>query len=305
MFVYTYACRPEEESLCQLELRALFGKQVTGTFLSERKIDPTRSPFIKERIDVLYESNDWQELKQLVSEIVMGETTFKVICIRNPGDEKIPHDDRRAAEREIGTWINGEANVKAPMHIFGLVRLHGKWYFGDYHKSVPVWLGHVKKPREYSTALDTRLARAVANIAAPVIEGVTIIDPCCGIGTVLVEALSMGMHITGRDINYHAVSGARENIAHFGFSGEVKRGPISEVNEHYDVAILDMPYNLCTHATPDDQLDILRHARRFCNRAVVVTMDRIDEMMIEAGFKIIDRAIVKKGSFTREVVVCQ
>lgn len=96
----------------------------------------------------------------------------------------------------------------------------------------------------YSTALSTRVARAVANIAIPHPKGVRAIDPCCGIGTVLVEALSMGINIVGRDINPRVVLGSRKNIAHFELEGTVEIGPIAEVVDDYDVAIIDMPYNL-------------------------------------------------------------
>ncbi|GAA3334615.1 hypothetical protein GCM10020331_103270 [Ectobacillus funiculus] len=75
-----------------------------------------------------------------------------------------------------------------------------------------------KKPHSYSTSLSTRVARAVANIAVPDPTGIKAIDPCCGIGTVLVEALSMGINIVGSDINPLVLPGARENIAHFWLS---------------------------------------------------------------------------------------
>ena len=157
----------------------------------------------------------------------------------------------------------------------------------------------------YSTALSTRDARAVANIAVPHPEGVRAIDPCCGIGTVLVEALSMGINIEGRDINPLVVGGSRENIAHFGLVGNVILGPISEVVDDYDVAIIDMPYNLFTHITAEDQLDIIKQARRFTKKLVVVTIETIDHMIKEAGFVITDRCEAKKGTFSRQVLVCE
>jgi tRNA G10 N-methylase Trm11 len=158
-------------------------------------------------------------------------------------------------ERDIGWRIEGEADVHNPDQLFGIVPLGGRWYFGKYQKSEAVWLHHLKKPREYSTALSTRVARSVSNIAVPNPDGVQAIDPCCGIGTVLVEALSMGINIVGRDINPLVTSGSRENIAHFGLEGDVMTGPISDVSKSYDVAIIDMPYNLYTHATRRSTLD--------------------------------------------------
>lgn len=97
----------------------------------------------------------------------------------------------------------------------------------------------------------------------------------------------------------------RENIAHFGFEGTVTKGPIEEITENYDVAIIDMPYDLFTHATPEDQLSILSSARRIAKKVVVVTMETMDDMIHEAGFEITDRCITRKGSFTRQILVCE
>src|SRR5699024_12707447 len=78
------------------------------------------------------------------------------------------------------------------------------------------------------------MARAIANIAVPYPNGVTAIDPCCGIGNVLVEALSMEIDIVGRDINPLVTRGSRENIAYFGYTCDVTTGPIADVTDHYD-----------------------------------------------------------------------
>jgi tRNA G10 N-methylase Trm11 len=308
-FIYTYAFREDERSLCNLEMRSLFGTDTPNYIIkSTTKIEPSRSPFMKERIDVMYEGEELSDILEQVEQIDLSEATFKVIFVKiNDLDEakKIEYWDRRAIERDIGMRIDGEADVHHPERIFGVVTLGGRWYFGTYMESEAIWLHHVKKPRSYSTSLSTRVARAVANIAVPDPEGVRAIDPCCGIGTVLVEALSMDIDIVGRDINPLVVIGSRENIAHFGFEGEVTVGPIADVTTNYDVAIIDMPYNLFTHATPEDQLSIIRHAHRFTKKLVVVTIETIDHMLEEVGFEITDRCIAKKGKFERQILVCE
>ena len=236
-------------------------------------------------------------------------STFRVVSLNTTDldtTKKIGHPERRKIEREIGLRINGTPDlVNPPVNTFGIVLLDGKWYFGKHVESESVWFLHQKKPHMYSTALSTRVARAVANIAVPHPEGVRAIDPCCGIGTVLVEALSMGINIVGRDINPRVVLGSRKNIAHFELVGSVDVGPIAEVVDDYDVAIIDMPYNLFTHITPEAQLEILKEARRFTKKVIVVTIETIDHMVEEAGFVITDRCVAKKGHFIRQVLVCE
>ena len=126
----------------------------------------------------------------------------------------------RRIEKEVGLQLKGEAELVHPTILYGIMETDGGWVLGEYARNEAIWLKHQSKPHSYSTSLNTRVARAVANIAAPDPEGVTLIDPCCGIGTVLVEALSMGMDIKGSDRNPLILDGVKENIAHFGLEGE-------------------------------------------------------------------------------------
>lgn len=308
-YIYTYAYTNDEKALCQMEMRSFFGIDTNDkTLKTTVAINPSRSPFIKERVEILFEGDTLEDILEQSAKIDMKKATFKVIFLKINGlseSEQIDFLGKRDIERQIGSVITGEADVHHPDVSFGLIPFEGRWYLGRYVQSEPIWHHHMKKPRAYSTALSTRVARAVANIAVPNPQGVKAIDPCCGIGTVLVEALSMGIDIVGRDINPLVVDGSRENMAHFGLTGKVEVGPIAEVDGKYDVAIIDMPYNLYTHATPDDQREILKAAYPFAKKLVVVTIETLDHMIEAAGFVITDRCIAKKGLFEREIVLCQ
>lgn len=310
-YLYMYAHGLEEVSLCQLEQRVLFGEETEHLIKSKKEIEPNRSPFIKGRLSILYSGDSVEEIVKQVNQIELGNKTFKVLYIKINDltkNQKLEFEERRSVEKKIGWNIIGKAEMRNPDVLFGIVPFKGRWYFGSYLESESVWLHHAKKPQEYSTALSTRLARAVVNIAVPEPTGVRVIDPCCGIGTVLVEALSMGVSITGADRNPLAVKGARENIAHFNYHGEVAVQDIVEEEGHYDVAIIDMPYNLYTHATVEEQYTIIKHARRIADRVVILTIEDMDEMILKSGFTIIDRCVANKGLkalFSRQVVVCK
>lgn len=308
-FIYTYACSVDEVSLCQMELRCVFGGEVpSAIFGSETQFDVSRSPFVKERIDVMYSGDTLPDIYEQVAQVDLEGKSFKVIFVKTNDlspEEKIEYDERRVIEREIGLRIEGEADVNHPELVYGIVTLGGRWYFGSYHKNKATWFRQMKKPQSYSIALSTRVARAAVNMAIPNPEGIHAIDPCCGIGTVMIEALSMGVDMIGRDINPLIVAGARTNIAHFGFTAEVTLGDISDITEHYDVAIVDMPYNLYSSITPEEQYAILTNARRIADRAVIVAIEAMDEMISEAGFTIVDRCIAKKAGFSRHLMLCQ
>jgi tRNA G10 N-methylase Trm11 len=226
-----------------------------------------------------------------------------VIYLKTTSGAKVGFEERRKVEREVALDVPGEPDLKHPDILFGVVKANGRWVFGYYHKGEAVWLQHQKKPNGYSTALSTRVARAVANIAVPDPVGLKAIDPCCGIGTVLVEALSMGIDIVGSDVNPLILPGTRENIAHFGYHCEVLFRDIRKVTGRYDVAIIDMPYNLCSVISPQEQLELLQSAYSFADKIVIVTIEPIDTIIEHAGYQIVDRCIVKKGTFTRQVIV--
>lgn len=308
-FIYTYVHHVDEYDLCRMEMRSFFSIDSQSNYIiSNIKIDPSRSPFIQERLEVLYEGNSIEKIKTLVKDLTVKETTYKVVCLNSMdiGEEKKIHlPERRLIEREVGLCMEGEPNLNEPEIVFGLILIDGIWYFGKHMKSESVWNKHLHKPHSYSTALSTRVARTVANIAVPQPQNIRAIDPCCGIGTVVIEALSMGINIEGRDINYHVCQGSRKNIAYFGLTGNITLGPISEVKEHYDVAIIDLPYNLFTHISAEDQFNIIKHARRIADKVVVVTIETIDDMIEDAGFIIKDRCVAKKQSFLRQILLCE
>jgi tRNA G10 N-methylase Trm11 len=308
-FIYTYAYNDAERSLCHLEMRSFFGKDTELKILkSDIKIDPNRSPFMKGRLEILADGDEVEEIIAQASAFGLEEETNKVIFLKindRQGQDKIENKERLQIERAIGSEMQGDFDLHNPDQLYAIVPFGGRWYFGLYCKSEPIWFHHMKKPKEYSTALSTRVARAVANIAVPHPEGIRAIDPCCGIGTVLVEALSMGIDIVGRDINPLVCVGSRENIAYFGLTGDVQKGAIEDITETYDVAIIDLPYNLYTHASWDEQFEILKHARRIAKKVVIVTIESMDERLKTVGFQITDRCITKKQQFSREIVVCQ
>ena len=60
-------------------------------------------------------------------------------------------------------------------------------------------------------SLSPRLARTLVNIANPRRKGI-VLDPFCGTGTILVEALSLGMRCIGSDISKERVIQTKKNI---------------------------------------------------------------------------------------------
>jgi len=313
LYLYTIACHEEEMSLCGLEMRTLFGQPFEELqhemLLSDVQLDPSRSPFIRERISVLFAADSLLELAAQAECLRLPEgSTFKVHFVASRAEAQQPgvlYEEQRAIERMLADRVQAKADIRSPDIRYGVAAYRGRWHFGIYAKNEARWLQHTHKPRHYSIALSTRVARALANIAVPVPNGVHAIDPCCGIGTVLVEALSMGIDIVGRDHNPLVVQGARENLAYYGYDAPVSYGDIADVTDHYDAAIVDLPYNHVSRITDGASRSILQHARRIAERMAVVTVQPIDELLSATGWTILDRGVARKGSFVRQILLCQ
>lgn len=303
IYLYTFVCHEDETELCAMELRALFGcAGERGYLLSAIDVPLGRSPFIKNKLDIWFRGSDIAEIAEYAAGIELNNATFKVSFIATDGSET--YEDKRGIERQIGGSIRGKAEMREPQRSFGAANIHGEWVFGEYGKSEPVWLKYNEKPQHYSTALNTRVARAIVNIAAPRPEGLRVIDPCCGIGTVIIEAMSMGINIVGADINPLAIRGARINLAHYGMPDVVSLTDMRTLSGHYDVAIIDLPYNLCSKLSDEERLSMLQSGRRMADRIIIVTTADIDESIAQAELRIDDRCIVRKGRFGRHILLC-
>lgn len=78
----------------------------------------------------------------------------------------------------------------------------------------------MEKPvRRESLAISPRLAKIMINLAHLRV-GDTLLDPFCGVGTVLQESLLQGINVVGVDKDKDAISGAKKNMEWFGFPKE-------------------------------------------------------------------------------------
>lgn len=307
-YLYSVASHEDESDLFRMEMRALFADEpAEDCVITGKNIAPSRSPFIRGKLEVLLVADRPADIAEQVADVVRLEgMTFKISYVCGDRD----YDGQRALEKEIGWRVRGKADMRNPERRFGIAFARGRYWFGRYEQSEPVWLRHNDKPQPYSTALGTRVARAVANIAMPDIRpGMRAIDPCCGIGTVLIEAMSMGIDIVGYDLNPLALRGARLNLAHFGMPDVVRRADMTTLEPGaegpYDAAILDLPYNLCSVLPDEERLAMLRSAHRLARRVVIVTTEAIDDAIAAADLRIADRCVVRKGKFARHIFVCE
>lgn len=120
--------------------------------------------------------------------------------------------------------------------------------------------------------------------------------------------MALGLDIEGNDISREISWSARKNLKYFGYDEYlINRTSIHDLNKYYDVAILDIPYNLYTPITYDEQCKIIASARKICDKMVIVTFEDMTKEIRQAGFSIIDSCLRKKTEyvkFGRYIYVC-
>lgn len=303
-YLYTTNYSKDEESLCKMETKCLFNKPLDGKHLfSDIYVDPSRSPFIKKCISIMYTG---ETMKQIIEQIVMDKLTsadYKVAYI-NATDEIMGFHEKRSIEFEIGFSILGEAEMKKPTIVFGITKVDNKWVFGECESNNSDWLLHNTKPFSYSNALKVNVCRALVNIAVGNNLDLSVVDPCCGIGTVLIEAISMGINIRGYEINSYIGKNAKTNLRYFGYEDVITICDMNDIKNKFNVAIVDLPYGIFTQITTEEQLAIMDSTRRIANRMVIITFDEMEQQITSVGFHIDDKCTVSKGTFKRHIYIC-
>jgi len=304
-YLYTTNYSKDEESLCKMEIKSLFNKILDEKHLfSDIYVDPSRSPFIKKCISIMYTG---ETMDQVVNRIDMDKLTsanYKVEYINATG-ENIGFHEKRSIEFKIGFSILGEAEMKNPAIIFGITKISNKWIFGECESNPSDWLLRNKKPFSYSNALKVNVCRALVNIAVGNKLNCRVVDPCCGIGTVLIEAISMQINIKGYEINPYIGKNAKTNLRYFGYEDVITIGDMNDIQDKFDVAIVDLPYGIFTQITPGQQLAIISSTRKIADRMVIITFDDMEEQITSVGFHIQDRCTVSKGTFKRHIFICR
>ncbi len=294
-----------EEDLCQMEMKYLFKKEDNvREFLSEIYISPSRSLFIKHCIKVIYIEDTLDDVINNIKKDNLSFEGFKVNFIRLSKNE-VNYKERLESMRKIGMAISGIPNISNPKIVLGLIKINEKWIFGIYEKDDCKWLNHDKKPFSYSNALSIRMARAIVNIAVGQETDKKIIDPCCGVGTVVIEGKSMGLDIIGYEINPKIACNAKENMKVLGYDVSIIKGDMHDIKEKFDIAIVDMPYGLFTKTTKDEQKEILKTTRNISRKAIIITFENMDEMIKDSGFEIIDKSTILKNNFKRYINICK
>ncbi|WP_414733920.1 TRM11 family SAM-dependent methyltransferase [Acetobacterium carbinolicum] len=307
-FIYNLNYPIYEKESCEIEVRALFQCDLKEkVFFESRKVHPSISPFLKSRLEIIYRTSTFLELIELIAKDKITASDFMVkymeLGIADPHFKK-----RRAYCKAIGLVIEGLACYTSPKILFGITFCQGNWYFGKLTEKSINWKKHNQKPNSYSSSIGLSTAKVLINIAGNGDTSKRLIDPCCGVGTVLLEGLWAGYDIIGCEINSKTAENARKNLRYFNYEAKVITGDIQDIDDRFDASIVDLPYGNFSLKNDENQLKIIRNAIRISKKIVLASSEDIRAELARENLKIIDHCRIGKnnnGNFLRYIWVCE
>lgn len=304
-YLYIYNYSPHEQDLCEMEFRQIFHEPMKSKYyFSNQDFDYTRSVYIRGKLNILYSSNHIEDIVFSLEQDQLCYYEFKVIYLKNE-ITSMNYDESLECCKKLALPIAGSVNMQNPKVVFAVTKIHDLWHFGIYEDTM-IWNLRMNKPHSYSHSLNTRDARTIVNIAVGNDLNKKVVDPCCGIGTVVLEALSMSIDIHGFDINRYVSYQARLNLEHFGYDPLlIQKRDMCTLEEVYDVVIMDIPYGVYSPFTYQQQLELLKAAKRLAPRLLLVSHISMNQELIDLGYQIIDQATIIKGNFQRFMTLCE
>jgi tRNA G10 N-methylase Trm11 len=265
---------------------------------SHTQVDLDRTAYLSRGLELLAHADDVETAAERLAELHIDADGFAVEVIRVPRGLAI---SRREIAHGLGWVIGGRPNLAAPTHRFLAVATEaGIWFGRDLGTPEPAWQRFVNKPHDFSSALPAQMARAVCNLV--VRPGDRVVDPCCGTGSLLIHAASMGADVVGFDVNPKMVGAANKNLRHFGFEPSVERADATELGGGYDVALANLPYGNMSATTAAKTEAMVQAVTRLAPRGVLISDRDLRGLIESAGATVAQTARVRKLSMARWIM---
>ncbi len=257
-----------------------------------------RAAYVRTGLRRIAQASTFAGLLDVLRQTLLDLDDFRVDTLYLSGRFPIPRQEAAAVAADA---IHCRANVAAPRHhLLRGAQRHTFWIGEILVESAQSYAPHTEKPCHVSSSLEARVARALVNLVTPPAQ--TLIDPCCGTGSILLEAAALGLTAYGADSNRKMVRMAQRNLLHFGYAPRVEFADAREWPQTADVLVTDLPYGRQLASAEASIPDILAHAASLAPLAVYVTGADIREELAAAGYNDIEvYRLVKPNGFTRYV----
>jgi len=288
----------EELELATAELSALAG-HISGGRVATGPIAPdvTRSAYVRLSADQLASGRNWAQLRAAIARLNLHCEGYRIEVFR-PGPKVSVHATQ--FQKLVADLISGRPNLDNPRIQFALIIAQEMWRFGMIvSRSGQYWRSQANRPYHCSHGLTSKMARALMNlVAAP---GDTLLDPCCGSGTVVAEALHDGIHAWGVEINPSLARQAAANLRSLKLSANIMVGDARCIRGSFDAAVIDFPYGHSSPVESNLYTDVLTNLRTQVDRMALVCGYDQSRLLGQLGLTIRQQALVTKGQLTRYI----
>lgn len=288
----------EDAELAAAEAWAFTGVEPVGRLVrAPLAVDISHSAYLRHCVAVEAQGEDLAELVADCHRAGLAYEGFRLEMLRPPPRQVV---NGQEVVRQVANAITGRPDLSHPRVTLAVVVSDQGWCCG---RLVSVgrnrWRQGMERPHHFSSALPQRMARALANLVAG--PGQTLIDPCCGIGTVVMEAADAGIIAFGADHNGRMLHFLAVNLEHFGLPRRLFRADARHLTGHFDGAVLDLPYGRNLIGDLPLWRELIAPLRQAARRSVIVAPTPLTDPLGELGFRVVRVARVPKGALTRYI----
>ena len=294
--------RQDLNELVNAECEALTGAkaQPDGAAFCQRIDAIPDSAYIARGLHLIAQEPTLAELIESIQKLDLYADKFKIEVSRLRNS---PPVSSRQIIVQIADSLRGFPNLDQPQHSFEVVVRQDGFYFGEViTRCKHTYRLHEHKPYHMSSSLPAQIARALVNLV-PTPSG-SILDPCCGTGSILLEAQALGRLAYGCDINPRMVGMSRKNLAHYGYTADIQLMDACECQQQADAVVTDLPYGHFQIMEESNIRSILGQCARLAPRGIFVAGKDVSDWLAEAGYTQVEVYQVRKKrnyNFTRFV----
>ncbi len=304
MYIYKFKYEPHNKQLIKYEMKCLLENDSIGdTTISNVNINPNRSYHINYKIEIIKKDAKIENIIEHIKQLKLSYAGFKIEFVDVKSDV-LEYNLRIDYCRTTADLIGGYGQMKNPVIKFVYTNINGEWYFGKYVANDRSFEKYMLKPHTYSHSMSCELSRTIVNIATGK-SNPKLIDPCAGIGTVVIEALDLGFLIEACELNWLVYDKARDNLNYFNMPQVISRMDMHEINKKYDVSILDIPYGLMSKTNSELQFELIEKCFSISDKLILITNEKLINIINQSSWHIKETIEVPKANykFTRYVHV--
>ena len=292
--------RLDDNELVSAECEALTGsKPARDGITTCREIEAIwRGAYVLRGVHLLASAGTLDALVNEISSLAIPADDFRIEVAQLKQGERISERQTILALADV---LHGNPNLDAPRHRFVALNREDGLYFGEVVvESDHSYKRHASKPYHMSSSLSSQMARALVNLAAP--STATLLDPCCGTGSILLEAKLLGLTAYGCDINPRMVGMSRKNLAYFGYTAQVQLLEARDCQQQADAVVTDLPYGRFQIMEESNIRGILEQCTHLAPESIFVAGENLTHWMEDSGYEQIEvYQVMKFNDFKRFV----